>query len=306
MKNPSRVILTCTAIVGLMAFGAGCGSGSDGENDASAETASSASHESALRYTLASMNDHALDAKDMDTLNRPSGQLNLQTRKAVHADFPCGSISTRNNAIEFTFEGDKGCADIDGTVKVSLETGDRTEWRMEYTDLTVGDCLIDGSAWYAFNHDGNTLTGSYTCDNLTVCGNTYDNTVSFSVTNETEGISYSLSSENHEYEGSVSVETDIDVTVDNGEIEVVNGTATAVVNGEVFTCTANSLVINWECGLPESGTLTVTGPDGSTAVADFTGVSCDNPEVTYTLNGKEFPCGLEDVITLFRTTNTPV
>ncbi len=296
------IIFGIAVLIGLP----GCGSDDDSNTQTPAvdepvvETRENESFEKAMKYALASIDENAKSADDIGMLKNTtnyleSGAPDNSGRRDFSASFQCGSLSIGDRILEYTFTPNEGCGDISGTVKMTVdqENGENLEWDLEYIGLNIGDCVIDGLVHYSLDYEDNTVTGQYACENLTICGKTYDDTASFTLTGEDGVISYHLASEQYEYEGSIEVETTIDVSADD-EIDSVNGTATVNINGEIYTCNVEALVIDPECGLPYSGSLTITGADGNTMVTDFTGVSCDNPVVSYTLNGIEYTYRLDN------------
>ncbi len=62
-----------------------------------------------------------------------------------------------------------------------------------------------------------------------------------------------------------------------------------------------NMKIDWTCGVPVGGVITVTGVDGDTLTADFSGVSCSNPVAVYTLSGEGYSYNLNELMALYLT-----
>lgn len=63
------------------------------------------------------------------------------------------------------------------------------------------------------------------------------------------------------------------------------GEALVWLAGARYTMRAEAVVMDASCGLPTGGSLTITDPEGNTALADFTDTTCEVPQVSVTHQG---------------------
>ena len=210
-------------------------------------------------------------------------------------EWTCGTIyveSVENRTLRFEFDPASPCG-IDGTVYLSvlnLETG--IAYQIQYVNVMVGDCTINGTAVASLVFDGGLVTYTHSSTDLSVCGTAFDGTVVLTVDTATGEIE------------SVTVQNTVTTTRDGKTITVVSdvtyspaqggsGESTVTVDDREIAFTFEDVVIDPACGIPTGGTMTVNGTP-----VDFTGTTCDNPVVTVYVRGIPVEMSLADAIDL--------
>ncbi len=281
----------------FFSFCLSCSSSSNtSEPSSQSATTSQKEVEDAAQYSLASMDDNANDAQDIQKLYDVSENIGLGESQAAIANrtalgylpaatttFPCGTLEYDEQTFTVVFDG--SCDTISsGTIGYdsSGTVGDKL-YTMDFSEVVYGDCTIDGSADTQFSATADMISWTYSLNQMAICGQQYDGTVTLNLDPNSGEITYELYSQNYAYQsGSISVETDIDYSDVNG----ISGNATVTINGKNYQCIAANIVVDKTCGVPIKGTLTVQGADGNTAIFDFKDTTCENKTVLYTLNGE--------------------
>ncbi len=154
------------------------------------------------------------------------------------------------------------CDEINGSITFSGPT--TTTLKITYNNLTVdeGDCTISGTL--VLDHVSDTIT--YT--NLSICGETYSGSIPITA-NDSSGI-------NESSPNGVSGATVIDTNIG------------------IYSITASNVLFDNTCAwpVPNSGTLTIIGPDDGLLSTDFSSTTCSNQTITYTYDDRLFYCDL--------------
>jgi len=279
-------------------FGCGDSNNDDPDADCTVQTESQ-SFESALNYSLAAMDEGSQKAGNLSLLNTTTDHLQLSSRtkrqRELTIRFHCGTFSMDKNHISYTFEPEAGCGDITGSVLLSRENNDDSrEWHMEYNELNIADCRIDGKVVYEFSTEENRIVGTYSYDQLSVCGKSYAGSAQIALDTEAGNLSFHFLSDRYTWSGSIAADTDYDYQVTDQTVTI-NGTGNVKIDDTLFTGSAENIVIDRECGLPISGTIILTNADGKTAKFDFSDTSCENQVVRYFLDGIEYQYPLDRV-----------
>ncbi|MFZ5570761.1 MAG: hypothetical protein ACOZF0_10170 [Thermodesulfobacteriota bacterium] len=250
--------------------------------------------EDAAQYSLASMNENAEESQDIRKLydvgenlglDEDSSETSARTGQGYAptgtTSLPCGSLTFDQGAFTMMFDGT--CNNLTGTIDYTSSGGiGNRSYDLEISEVSDGECTIDGSTEVQMAAAADLISWTFTLDQMSICGRQYDGTVTLTLDPETGEVTYALVSRNYSYAGSIGVETDIDYSETDG----ISGEATVTINGVSYACIASGIKIDQTCGVPVSGTLTIQGQGGGTAVLDFSDTSCENKTVLYTLNGE--------------------
>lgn len=313
LTNTWAVIFMAIFLTVTAGFITGCSDSDDGDDPPASGSAADPADEAqdiddALVHSLASMNQQARDVNHFRTLIEAADYMNLagdrnspRSSRRVDVTFKCGTLHVQDDVMEFTFLEGQGCRDLNGTVKIrSTGQGRNQEWELEYSDFNAGNCAMNGVVHYRLGFDEKKMTGDITYNNFSVCGETRSGSLTYVLDMNANQITYDLKTDNYAYSGDISVAADFDYIepeTENGS-EMIRGTATVTVNGTVYTLSTDGVSIDPECGLPNSGTVTVSRPDKDPVTVDFSGTNCNNQSVTYFLNGVEHTCQLGTVVDL--------
>lgn len=207
-------------------------------------------------------------------------------------DFPCGDFDTEgvgdNKKIIFIFNGSSPC-NITGTVKIDPELYDQTiVFHVEYVNVQVDDCNINGKADTTLSVDQGQVTATHSFTDMMLCGESIESDVM---------LVYDISDQK------VSVQSTRTFTLDGVETTVklnytysidqgLSGSGTTESAGETHTFECQNIKLDPECGIPNSGTLTID----NTITMDFSNTSCDNPQVEVKKEFFSYTIGLQEAI----------
>ncbi len=264
--------------------------------------------QNAAKYSMAAMSDKAGDAADIKKLHTVNSNIDPDQNRSANSlrsaladdtdndsiPFVCGDLRIDQGTISLVFNG--SCENITGTVSYAFsgETGQRAH-DLTFTEVTYEDCTINGNVNTAFELENDLLVWTYNIEDMNICDEDYNGSVTLTLNPETGEITYELYSEEYDYQsGSISVDTDIDYSEESG----ISGNATVNINGQTYQCVASGIIIDKTCGVPTDGTLTIKGADGKEVVFDFSNTTCENETVTYTLDGETHTYDLGEMATM--------
>ncbi|MBU2488526.1 MAG: hypothetical protein KKA60_03955 [Proteobacteria bacterium] len=204
-----------------------------------------------------------------------------------------GTVQSKTFTI--TFLSNANCYTVTGslTLTVNSVSVEGISYSVQYNNIQYDGCTINGSSTVTVKVAGSQVTITQTPTNLSVCGNTLSGTISITYDVITGAVvsasvdatySYTLDGE------PVTVAADLTYTPDGGY----SGTLDVTMGGETYTCVAAGLVIDPDCGVPIAGTLEING-----ITLDFSGTTCENPNVTVLVHGFPVTLSLEEAAALF-------
>jgi hypothetical protein len=248
--------------------------------------------ENAVSAVSTSLAKSAKDVEDLANINEVLyyvGLFNEEKRSVGNLlegdDFICGTFSKEGDIYVYTFDGKEECGGITGTVKI---TPSGTSAAVEFIDLEIHGCTINGTLTMTMALDNETLKITYTFTDLEICGNTLNGWITYEYSSL---YAYEIHRQaHHTYtvnDKEFSVESDISLSSDSG----INGTATMTAEGVTYSCTVN-LWINDHCPMPVSGTLImekiVEGEDSVVASINFDQTTCTNKTAELTIGDHSF------------------
>lgn len=256
------------------------------------------SFEGALKYATASVSKNSSSADSIHSMHNATFYMDLEQSQREKVNFQCGTVSADADGLVYTFNGNDTCGGVTGTIAMNIErNGQNIVWNLEYIDFVAGDCLIDGMMVMDMEYNEPVMTTVYSYEDMSICGEAVTGTTTFTHNWDTGEYSFNLPEKDYSYSGTIRVDTDLDYD-DEG---VVSGIALVNLNNTIYDVSVTGVAIDESCGLPTSGTLTITSRDGNSIVVDFTGSSCENPYATYTWNGETYTYDLDTVIELLNT-----
>lgn len=328
----SRAVFNALIAIGLsVLLFAGCGGGGDDNAPPIEPDNSNSSVERSVRYTVSSLGDEAKRANGINKSQESLGYLNSNapTRSApltedglldglpelvdgltelgenlaqMATEFTCGIAGAvaGGNAVVFNFDG--SCNGNSGSL--SVVAGDDGV-SVDYDAFSTADCEMTGTVSYRFVPDtqvDGAGTFIYAYENASICGQPFNAT--YNITDDGAGnVHISLADALYAYDGNINLDLK-NLTTDkeqktNGlvQVQVDDGSSTSV--------TVQEIQMDTSCGVPTSGVLVVADADGEEVVVDFEGTTCDDPTVTYTVDGKTQSITLEGHIDAEVTHPTP-
>jgi len=220
-----------------------------------------------------------------------------EARALLTTGFSCGTVEVKVNEFTFTFEEEAACDFIEGEVIVipGYDAGTKTiTLAIEFHNLDLPTCRIDGLATLTLNKDGDLLTLVLVCNNLAVCDRVYTGAVTMVATATGELLSVSLSlqstytlADNSQY----AVAAEIIYTPATG----LSGTGVITGDDNVpHTVTFSEITFDATCGLPNHGTMTIDAE----ITLDFSTTTCENQTVAVTYHGVTFTVDLAEAVAL--------
>ena len=195
--------------------------------------------------------------------------------------------------VVFDFDPELGCG-VDGVITVTVTKPESAiVFELDYDQVTVGTCTIDGQASSTLSFDSGCITYTHTSTNLTACGTTLNGAFSVTV-DATDGSLESASMANtatyDSGDGEITVVSDL-----TRDSQGVSGDVDLTTEDGYYDCALYNITIDWACGIPNGGILEVNG-----VTLDFSNTACDNPVVTATVRGVSAELSLEDAVNLLK------
>lgn len=212
----------------------------------------------------------------------------------------CGQASRNVNTVTYTFNDSRPCH-IGGAVSISPSYSAPTiSLAMTFNNVTVPlndstTCTINGTTVVttSYSSDNNQITLTYSMTAMTICGSPVSGTIT-AIFDVTTGLLVALTVQADitvDLNGTPTV-VSMNVTY-NPATGVISGTATFTTGGTTYNCTFSNIVIDPNCGLPKSGTMTVNG-----ILFDFSNTTCANPTVEVTIHGFTLNMSLQEALNL--------
>ncbi|QTA92456.1 hypothetical protein [Desulfonema magnum] len=208
--------------------------------------------------------------------------------------FACGTVEMEGQSvIVFTFSGDAGCDGVSGTVKVTPSAG---SFSVAFDNVTKGDCVIHGNSQTTLSAEGDQISATHIFDNMAVCGQNLNGTVTMIYDKDMSTFSVSGESQNTFSIGQSDVT--VPLTFSYSSETGVSGSTTMMSGDESYVCTFSNIKPDATCCIPVSGTLTLNDIE-----LNFSDTTCENPVVAVTSGGLTFSLNLEEAKNMAMGTN---
>ena len=206
-------------------------------------------------------------------------------------NFTCGTV-TDNGGSTVTFTlNDCG---MTGSVQVTVGTdGQYTVFSMTFTNVNANGCVINGTATVKILVSGNLATVIVESSALTICGVALDGSITVVMDKHTGEIDTVTVANTTSFTMDDGTQVDVVAEITYNPDGTIDGTATTSIDGQNYSFVIQDVTVDPACGIPNSGTISINGFS-----MDFSGTTCDDPNVVVYVRGVPVEMNLEDALNL--------
>jgi hypothetical protein len=283
-RNPWILRLLVPPLILLVVLG--CGGGGGGTKNSGEETPPPNRLLQAIETAVSALDEEAEQGVALEKLyvgNELAGNLLPMARGDVAAgNPPCVSVDTEGETLILSFDGSEACRSVSGTLRITAVSSDFGDPSILVTEISLIDfdtgdgCLINGDERSTVTIDGIHITVVCTYTDLDLCGQTISGQL---VLDGEPPNDWQIEMEAHTYRYGSGAEAEVEVAW-QPETGIMQGEAAVRLDGRTYAMAVEGVIIDPTCGLPTSGSLSITDPEGSTSQATFTETTCEAPQVS--------------------------
>jgi len=271
----------------------GCGGGGGSTDSSGEETPPANRLLQAVETAVNTLDEEAEQGAALEKLyvgNELAGNLVPMVRGDSGEDADaraCVTVAMEGETLILDFDGSQDCKSVSGTLRVTPVSADYGApailvYDVSLVDFDTGDgCPVNGEERSTVTIDGIHVTAEVTYTDLDLCGQPVSGRVVLEGETPTD---WQLQMEARTYRYGNSVEAAVEMAW-QPETGVMQGDLRVLLDGETYAMTAEAVVIDPACGLPTSGSLIITDPEGGSSVADFSDTRCESPLVRVSREG---------------------